>query len=386
MSDVQFIFAILGALYLWECACWLRRGGVAFSTWAGRHWRLQHPATMLGNQSGGFLLAAPLPPLGIILTANQLPVSLGPEGVLFFVSPNLNPGWRPPQSGRFLTWEEAGRLRVEGKKLMLGKERVYAAPTITIADHLLTALASIAKRASEQRSAAIKKLLRAGLDTKQIEARRDDFFQQVRPIRYLANGLFALVFGVAPLLITFVGLKLVWLGLLVLLLGLTITTATLFARLHRSFYPAATEDRFTQTLIIALAPASTMRAHDVASRPLLENFHPLAVAKNLLAEEDFCRLARRVLLDLRHPALPTCPNPQPPAVATELFYRRILLEVTEAWLRENKFAPDDLCTPPAAVDASCLAYCPRCEAQFTSSSGSCSDCGGLALVTFRKPS
>jgi len=386
MSDVQFLFAILGALYIWECACWLRRGGVAFSTWIGRLWRVQHPATMLGNQTGGFVVASPFPPLGTILTSQQLPFSLGPEGVLMFVSPNVNPGWRPTQTGRFLTWDEVTRIRLNGEKLLFAKEKILTASSVTHAHHLFKALTDLAKLTGEQREPAIKKFLRAGLDTKKIETLRHDFEQQVRPIRWVANALFILVFVAAPALIALIGLKLVWAGLLVVLLGLTITSATLFSKLHRKFYPQAGDDRFTHTLIIALAPATTMRAHDIASRPLLEQFHPLAVAKTLLSPESFHRFARRLLLDLRHPAPPTCPNSQPQAISTEAFYRHTLLEVVESWLVENKLLPDELCCPPARSDEFCTSYCPRCEAQFVSESATCSDCGGLPLVAFTKAS
>lgn len=386
MSDVQYLFAILGVLYLWECACWLRRGGVAFIAGAGRRWRVQHPATMLGNQTGGFVLAPLLPPLGIIFTAQQFPFSLGPEGVLLFVSPIVNPGWRPAQSSSFLTWEETAQLRVEGKKLLLQNKKIFTAPSVTFAAHLFKALTTIATRPRDQREAAIKKNLHAGFDTKHIETLCRDFQQQVRPIRFLANVLFLLVFIVAPLLIWLIGLKTVWLGLLIVLLGLTITTATFFARLHRKLYPVAADERFSHSLIIALAPASTMRAHDLVSRPLLENFHPLAVAKNLLASEDFNQFARRLLLDLRYPVPPICPNSLAPAVATEAFHRRHLLEAAEVWLTENKLSPDELCRPPVPTDESCHAYCPRCESQFISTSGQCVDCGGLALVAFRKAS
>jgi hypothetical protein len=129
-----------------------------------------------------------------------------------------------------------------------------------------------------------------------------------------------------------------------------------------------------------------MRAHDIVTRLLLEQYHPLAVAKTLLGGESFRRFAHRVLLDLRYPAPPTCSNSQPQAIATEVFYRQTLLEVVESWLVENKLSPDELCCPPPRADESCASYCPRCEAQFVSVSGTCSDCGGLPLMAFRKAS
>jgi hypothetical protein len=225
-------------------------------------------------------------------------------------------------------------------------------------------------------------VLRTAFDLKQIETLRQTFHSQARPLRILTNTLFALVFIVAPLLIGFIGLSHVWIWLLLALLTLTITTAALFARLHRKFWPASADDRFTQTLIIALAPATTMRAHDLASRPLLETFHPLAAAKTLFQPEQFLRFARRLLLDLRNPALPTCPNSHPPAIATEQFFRHAYLEIVEAWLTENHISPTELCRPPTPTDESCHTYCPRCEAQFTTATGQCADCGGLHLVSF----
>lgn len=386
MSDVQFIFVVLGALYAWECACWVRRGGVVFGTWLGRCWRIQHPAVMLGNQSGGFIFAAPLPPLGEIFCAHQFPFSIGPAGVLCFVSANVNPGWRPAQNGCFLSWDEVGQLQLRGKKLQLHQKKIFGASTTTLARYIFDSLTEIAGASASAREVAIEKLLRTTLDTRQIETLRSEFDQQIRPIRWFANVLLIFMFVLAPLLVSLIGLKIIWAWLLLALAVLTVTTAWLFARIHRKFYPLASDDRFTQTLIIALAPATTLRAHDIASRPLLERFHPLAVAKVFLQPEHFRRFARRLLLDLRNPARPTCPSADPVANATEFFFRSTQLKITEAWLMENKIAPADLCQPPAPADESCRAYCPRCESQFTTADGFCADCGELPLAPFRKPS
>src|SRR3954447_2009772 len=104
MTDLQLLFVVLAVIYFWECACWLPRGSVAFLTWFGRRWRQAHPAGLLGNQRGGFVIAPPLPPLGSLLVANQFPLSLSPDGVLAYVAPTVNPGGRPPQSGAFIAF------------------------------------------------------------------------------------------------------------------------------------------------------------------------------------------------------------------------------------------------------------------------------------------
>lgn len=385
MSEVQFLFVVLGVLYAWECACWLRCGVLAFTTWTGRHWRLQHPAILLGNQRGGFVFAAPFPPLGTIHTANPFPFSPSPDGVLLFGRADANPGWHPTQTGRFITWDEASSLRIEGRNLLLRSEKAISASTVTLAQYLLKSLKNLSSLNRERRETAITQLLRDGFNLKQIESLLHDFEEQVRPIRLCANVLFVLVFALAPLLIEFVGLKLVWIWLLLGLLGLTMTTATFFAKVHRKFYPAATEDRFSHTLLIALAPATTMRAADTLSRPLFETYHPLAVAKTLLDPQAFRNCSRQYLLTLRNPTPVAGSELLPQAITTKDFYRRTMLAITEAWLAENHVSPDELCRPPQPSDDSCQAYCPRCEAQFTSHSGTCTDCGGLPLVPFVKP-
>lgn len=383
MTELQWLFAILTGLYMWECLGWIRRGGVAFTTLTGASWRAQHPTTAVGNHRGGFVLAMPLPPLGSLLVANQLPFSLGPDGVLFFVAMTMNPGWRPAQSGRFLSWENVQKLRLEGKKLFLAKEKIHAAATNTLASHLFQLLSTLAKLPAEQREPAIKQLLRDAMDTKQIATLTEKLRMRTRHIRLLANILFVHVFVVAPVLITLIGIQATWLGLVIVMFALTLSIATLFHRTHRKFYPGASDERFTHTLTTGLAVATSLRAHDIASRPLLETFHPLAVAKVLLDETSFCAFARNILLDLRHPMLPVCPNAHPQAATVESLFRSATLEVTEAWLKENGVAPDELSRAPKPLDETCRAYCPRCEEQFTTAEHSCADCGGIELMTFQ---
>src|SRR5436853_594007 len=64
---------------------------------------------------------------------------------------------------------------------------------------------------------------------------------------------------------------------------------------------AATEERFNLFIILLLAPASAIRASDALSRPLLEEFHPLAVARVLSKADDFHELAAQSLRELTYP-------------------------------------------------------------------------------------
>lgn len=383
MNDVQLLFVVLAALYVWECACWLRRGSVAFVTWRGREWRAVHPGALAGNPSGGFILAAPLPPLGTVLVANQLPLSLSPDGVLAFVATNVNPGWRPAQSGCFVRWENLGVIRVRGKKLFINGGLFLAAATPGLARQLKVELQRLVKLTPASRGAAIAEMLHGALDGQGIDFRLREYRARSSAVRLLANALFLYLLVIVPGSIWYFGFGLAWLGLLLGLLALTVATATFFGRAHHALYPNAGDERFTHTLTIALAPSSALRAHDALSRPLLESFHPLAVAKCLLPDKAFRLFARRILLDLRHPARPWGSSDLPELVATEAYSRRALLAAVEAFLQHHGLPPEELGRAPSPIDDSCRSFCPRCDAQFTNPTGECGDCGGLPLVELR---
>jgi hypothetical protein len=382
MSDVQLLFLVLAVLYGWECACWVRRGSVAFTTWLGRTWRLVHPGTLFGNQRGGFIFAAPLPPLGTIFAANQFPLSLSPDAVLAYVATNVNRDWRPAQSETFLPFDALGDVQAKGKKVIVKGEVFWSAPTTSLARQVAGTLKRLAALSLAQREKAIHEFIRDGLDSVVVEQRWKGFQQHSRNVRFLDNVLLVYLFVLGPLVIWNFGFRLSWLGLLVGLVVLTATTAVLFQRAHKKLYPLAEDERFTHTLTVALSPANAVRACDALSRPLFETFHPLAVAKVFMPTNRFRQFASEVLLDIRHPALPVCPSDDTAMRATELFGRTALRQAVEQLLKRNGIDPDELCRPPAPADESCRAYCPRCGAQFTNVDVKCADCGGLPLAAF----
>jgi hypothetical protein len=196
--------------------------------------------------------------------------------------------------------------------------------------------------------------------------------------------LFVYLFALTPALIWYFGLKATWISLLIGLLSLTVSIALFFYRAHRKFYPAADDDRFIHTVTVLLAPASSMRACDMLSRPLLEAFHPLAVTKAFCPEETFREFAGKILRDVRHPFQPACPGDNPAWKEAESFSRTALQHALEKFLKQNKIDPGDLCRVSKPTDEACRAYCPRCLTQFTTKDGECADCGGLPLISFKK--
>lgn len=382
MSDLQWLFLIVAILYGWECLCWLRRGSVAFVCWFGKSWRLSHPGTLAGNQRGGFVFAQPLPPLGCFLTSTQFPASLSPDGILLYVATDVNPGGRPAQSGQFLAFDQIRKITANGKKIKVDGRLLFKAPYPHTARLWADALGRLAKLSKAERAGGIEKFLRESFDDRAAEKLWQDYKNCSRKLRLFANVLFVYMFAVMPSMLWFVGLKPSWIGLLLVLLTLTITIAVLFNRAHRALYPEEEEERFTHTLILALSPATTPRAHDTLSRPLLQTFHPLVPARLFLPPTAFQAFAGRILRDVRQPALPVFPGIDAIHAATELYWRNALRKTMEGFLKRNGLDPEKLCAPPEPADESCRAYCPRCLSQFTTVDGTCSDCGGLTLVTF----
>lgn len=379
MTDLELLYLVLAVLYLWECACWIRRGGVAFQNWFGRWW-IAHPGTLLGNAKGGLIMANPLPPLGTVLVGHQLPISLSLQGVLAFVSPSVNPGWRPPQSGQRKRWDEVKSIRARGKKLLLNGEEFLKTPSPGIAFHLAEQLESIRKSNSSRREEVLRRIMQENFDTKAIETRWEHFEKQASNLRFLTNLLFIYLFMAAPLIINWLSLERTWLALLAGILVCTIPASMLFRRAHNRLYPTAEDDRFTHFILVLLSPVSAMRACDLLSRGLLENFHPLAVARVFCDKEQFRTFARATLSEIRYPARPLWPSTDPAAAETEQEWRLRVQGAVEKLLKQAGVEPDELIQAPAPADENCRAYCPRCLAQFTTGTGVCDDCGGLPLI------
>lgn len=384
MNELELLFLVLAVVYLWECVFWLRRGTVAFLNFWARSWHPAHPAALMGNQTGGIILANPLPPLGCILTSAQLPLSISPEGVFSYVAQCINPGWRPAQTGKYFPFEAVQKIEASGKQVRVNGELLVKTGSTFSARHLAEQLRILSKLKFERRGPAIREMLRGSLDARKAEERLKEFRSRSARLRQLTNILFVYLFLITPACVWYLGFKRSWIELLAGLLMLTGATALVFARAHKALHPEAREERFTHWFMILFSPATAIRAQDALSRHLLEEFHPLTVAQVTLGRDRFSQFARKVLVELRHPCLPLCPTQEPGPQAAEQYARIALLETMEQFLEQKGIDLKELMRPPAPVDETCRSFCPRCGTQFTASEGACADCGGLSLTAFSR--
>src|SRR5258708_17002378 len=152
MSDLEVLFLVLGLVYLWECVYWFRRGTVAFITGWGDHWRLMHPAALMGNQAGGIVPANPLPPLGTLLAGSQSPLSISPEGVFSYVAQSINPGWRPIQAGKYFRFDAMQTIEASGKQVRINGQLLIKTGSPFLARHLANQVRRLGKLPLDRRA------------------------------------------------------------------------------------------------------------------------------------------------------------------------------------------------------------------------------------------
>ena len=382
MGELQSLLLVLSLIYLSECLVWVRRGAAAFANWWSPNYSIRHPGTLAGNHRGGWLLANPFPPLDGLFLAAPLPFSLSPQAVYAYCSACLNPAGRPPHTGKLLHWDKFQSIRIHSRNLEVNGELFLTAFSTFAARRAGELLRRLAKLNPPDRAGEFRRALLATLDATKIARRLEEYRKLSRPIRLLANPLFVYLFVIVPPFLWRYGFGAPGLGLLAGMLAFTVPIAVLFRRAHRSLFPDAEEERFKPFLTMLLAPPAAIRAPDLLGRHLLEEFHPLGIARVLASPARFRRLADQLLRDLRYPLFPVCPTTEPVAVQTEEWFRLALLEAVEKFLAKEGLDPHQLAAPPKPSEPVNVSFCPRCQAQFVRRDGACADCGGRPLQAF----
>lgn len=154
-----------------------------------------------------------------------------------------------------------------------------------------------------------------------------------------------------------------------LLVGLTV-------RLHRRFYPAAKEERFTVAIMLLASPLLLARIRQLLAADLMVAFHPLVAAAVLLPRAEFEALAGWLLRRLAHPAHedPPAPNYSAAFIESERARARDLV-------RALGWREDALVAAPLP-EGQATRYCPRCHAQFVDARERCSECRDVQLLEF----
>jgi hypothetical protein len=380
MTDLELLALIAVGLYLSECILWVRRGHMVFWRPPFGHYRHAQPAVTLGNERAGFVGANPLPPLGQTFVCGPWPMSLSAEAAWSFVSPTLARVGRPPQAPRFVLLDEVREVTQDGTMVLVNGEPFLDAGEHAAAGRYAALLRTVAKLPRQRRDAAIERELRRATDADAVARTVAAFGRRTVFVRLLCQVLFLLLVCVLPLMAWDNRLTAWWPEYLLVLASSLIGVLVFFAATHRRLYPEASGPRWRTFATMLLAPTLAARACDILSRPLLARYHPLAAAAALCDKSTFRQLARSVLLDVRHPAMPVCPDPKREDL--ERSSRERLARALERLVERQGLNPAELTAPLPPEDSACVSYCPRCDRQYLVAASTCADCGGLALVPF----
>jgi hypothetical protein len=369
LSDVEWLLVILAAVYLAECACWLRRKAVCFSLVVRRHYPLRWPS-FLGNADAGLVFTNPLP-WATAWVCEPWPLAISPEGICL--------PWGP--ASRFLPFESVRSARHEDREVRAGGVCLAETASAEHARRLAALLAEIAWAAPQQRRQLIEDKLGASTDVEAIAARVADLRKLARPLRIASVVFFVYAMGLGPLL--YYGPFLSWRVLWIYLAGVPLAwlaTVAEYLACRRAFLDEPRGRRWQHAAMLLLSPASAMRAAESLFRPGLAEFHPLAVAAVLSSKHTAAAMAKATLLELQNPLSGDLPA-DAAAGRVERWFRQRLLEDLGGALGQVGIDAAALVAPPAPL-GDARSFCPRCRTQFVSAEGTCPDCGDMPLVPF----
>jgi hypothetical protein len=382
MSDFELLLVVLAGLYLSESLMWVRRGTVVLRALAGRRFRVAHPSAGLGSRGGGVLVLNPLPPLGTAFVCHQWPVSVTPEAVCAFVPNVINGHDRPTHVGRQVLFAEMERITCDGRALAINGEVFARLNSERLAEEFAAFLEKLRGLGQGERGAAIDAALASWMSVRQVRRRVRRYRRESGVLRVYSHGMLLVLFGPIPACIGLMQFR-PWLGVtLGLLVALLAGTAATFFAAHRRLYPGMKGERWKLTVTMFLAPTHAIRANDALSRELLAGSHPVAAALELCGAAERRAFLRQVLLDMEHPMSPRYPSEDAGVRATIDGFQARLKEAVRGAIAASGEDVAALTGAPAAEEASSVAYCPRCDAQFVRADAVCGQCNDMALVAF----
>lgn len=177
-----------------------------------------------------------------------------------------------------------------------------------------------------------------------------------RPLQRVGALLWGFCFLVAPALMLTLGLRRVWLVLVVVLFGSAMAIAACFARAWRTVHPENPHGWKNEVFPIILSPLAAICAGDALTRRACASFNGLAVVVALATREEFLRIARFHYFAPDNSALDA--------------------------LLSAKGLKDAVLQPPPRAGSEMEGYCPRCHTQLVRGTGDCPECLDVAIVPF----
>ncbi|MEM9586392.1 MAG: hypothetical protein AAGA03_03850 [Planctomycetota bacterium] len=399
LTDVQWIFVVLGIFYLSECLVWIRPGVVALGTRWGQSANLRELVRLTGNETGNLRVGG-LAPFDCTWLTEPLPLSISPDGVVAYqlAAPLLAD--RPSQPRRFFTWAELTDVDFEQCNVVVGNRILCRTRTKAVAEAMAMRLMLYANADPDSRESLIDKWQLEPFDLAATQEKVDRWRQMIPPVQAGSTLFLGWVFVVGIML--HLGVLPVpssgWVTVCYLIVAAVLWWGTVtFAMIcHSRLVPMLASARTRQALFALLSPATAMRLPDAITRDLFEHLHPLTLAAATMNDEAFQRLATIVVRDHEYP-LPEEPLSDPHESTPSEFSSDATSTLTYELIRDTADVQkaalqqildqrgcqwDQLTVPPAPEDSASKSYCQRCHQQFDEREAVCESCGNRATVPF----
>ncbi|HWZ44294.1 MAG TPA: hypothetical protein VNW97_12520 [Candidatus Saccharimonadales bacterium] len=358
MSEVGGLFAVFLLIYLAQCLWWTPPGASVFALGTrGKGARKEQGFVWNAFDLAG-VLASPLPPLPPLVVSEWPAFQPEPDRFCHCPSAGAEPVPIPWES--LVVTSSDSRLLCNGVSVLKAGEaqiQRYA--------EFLRQTAKLNRRGRER---AIETWLLRSTDQKAASQELEDFRRRSRWLRIITNVEFFLLFLIVPLAFRSLGTRALWPAVSALA-AVAISITLEFWMLHRALFPESSAARMKSAVTILLSPVAAVRACDAVSKELLTGFHPLAVASVILPEDEFKHFASEQLRACRY------------GPASGGWYGAKLQKALEGLVRQQGMQPGPLMSP-SKQETNCVAYCPRCLAQYVNDRAECADCGYQELVGF----
>ena len=379
MTEGQTLFVILSLLYLSDCLVWIGRRTVLFSSRWCRGWRSKFSGEYFSNAEGSVTLLNPLPPLGNNFLGHWIPVSISPTGICDFTIQALKGTARPFQTGMVLTYEEVSEARTEGKYLLLNGARFAKCCTIEQAKFLAKLIKNVSSASTQKREQLIRESLVVQFSKDEALNHLTHVSNLTAGIRWTCSAFFIFLYIITPMIVTTYGLTWFVIPVAIVMFVSALFISIIYFRAHKALYSSHSHERLSNVLKMILCPPTAIRAVDLLTLNAMSRFHPVLLA-SLLLGPDSLAFAHVVITDLQHPIRHDLYDSR--ALSIVSWHAAYELEACTKFLEEQDSTNlDDLRAPPSWDGVSSV-YCPRCSCQFTTHSGECPDCPGVALVPF----
>ena len=309
-----------------------------------------------------------------------MPISISPSGICAFNLQTLSSGARSAtQTGRFLSFGKVKQTSTDGAYLLINKEKFVKCATAGQARKLSTLIDTMVKASSAKREAFARSWITRQFDVNEAATRLREGKKTINLIQTVGWSLFFLLFVLAPIFVTMVGLLQVLILIASLMLILAITIGVLFFKAHKKLYPQEKSERLEGLVKMILCPPASIRAADILTRNMLAEFSPIVLA-DLLTGNRGRQFVRAFVLDLQYPLKHEVLEET--ARGTITWAAAEQLNACLAYLKSGRFENAELLLAPAQREGNSLSYCPRCGCQFVVHSVDCTDCPGVELVAF----